>query len=157
VLPCVTIATGILLAVGPAQGRPKDAARRTPSSLKKMADGDSGVVGFDIICDLQKKSFGQRSAEERKEILDDGRPQISVKLSKPHGAKYNRGFSKSWYAKTQWLCGSKEKQALLCWPCVPCQPSQRHGPKQVCTSLRKLQIGYHNALKLRSQTLLTLV
>ena len=72
-----------------------------------MAGGESEAGGFDIICELHQTSFGQRSAEERKDILDAERPHISVNLSKPDGTKYNRAGH------------------VCC-----CQPNQRHGPKQ---------------------------
>ena len=81
-----------------------------------MAEGR----GFrpDIISELKRKSFGQRSEEERLKIINDGRPKVSVSIVKADGCGKTRSFSKLWYSKADWLCGSSERQALFCWPCT---------------------------------------
>ena len=72
----------------------------------------------DIISELKKKSFGQKSEEERWNIINEGRPKVSVSLLRTDGCGKTRSFSKVWYGKADWLCGSSERQALFCWPCT---------------------------------------
>ena len=66
---------------------------------------------FDIISDLKQKPFSRRSEVERFKILTDGRPKVSISLVKPDGCGKTRRFSKVWYNKADWLCGSSERQA----------------------------------------------
>ncbi|XP_046850176.1 zinc finger MYM-type protein 1-like isoform X3 [Xenia sp. Carnegie-2017] len=67
---------------------------------------------IDIISELQKKPFSVRQSGEQN-ILVKQRPIPNLQATTG-----NRSFQESWYSKKDWLCGSSEKNALFCWPCL---------------------------------------
>nr|XP_046862502.1 zinc finger MYM-type protein 1-like [Xenia sp. Carnegie-2017] len=71
---------------------------------------------IDIISELQKKPFSVRQSGEQN-ILVKQRPIPNLQASTG-----NRSFQESWYSKKDWLCGSSEKKALFCWPCLLFRP-----------------------------------
>ena len=65
----------------------------------------------DIIFELIEKSFSARTVGEQKEILQHKKPQPKL------GARTaNPQFQDDWYAKKEWLCGSRNLQRFFCWP-----------------------------------------
>ena len=93
---------------------------------------------FDIISDLKQKPFSRRSEAERFKILTDGRPKVSISLVKPDGCGKTRRFSKVWYNKADWLCGSSERQALFCWPCTLLSTKSSPWSSMGFTDLKKI-------------------
>ena len=79
------------------------------------------TVRHDLICSLLVTPFSRRSNQERKEILNIGRPLPQLNMLKPdkkHGQSFSRTFKTLWYDNHKWLCGSFFKEALFCWPCL---------------------------------------
>ena len=66
----------------------------------------------DIVSDLLKKSFSARQPSEQNIIINQ-RPMPNLRAT-----TRDRSFQESWYTKKDWLCGSAEKKAMFCWPCL---------------------------------------
>ena len=66
----------------------------------------------DIVSDLLKKSFSARQPSEQNIIINQ-RPMPNLQVTTG-----DRSFQESWYTKKDWLCGSAEKKAMFCWPCL---------------------------------------
>ena len=67
----------------------------------------------DIVSNLLKKSFSARQPSEQNIIINQ-RPMPNLRATTG-----DRSFQESWYTKKDWLnCGSAEKKALFCWPCL---------------------------------------
>ncbi|XP_046857570.1 uncharacterized protein LOC124450958 isoform X1 [Xenia sp. Carnegie-2017] len=67
---------------------------------------------IDVISELQKKPFSVRQSGEQN-ILVKQRPIPNLQATTG-----NRSFQEIWYSKKDRLCGSSEKNALFCWPCL---------------------------------------
>lgn len=77
----------------------------------------------DIILNLLQTQFSRRSEINKRQILTEGRPAISlnglnIKNSNAKAGSQSRSFKESWYDSHKWLCGSFYQQHLYCWPCV---------------------------------------
>lgn len=76
----------------------------------------------DIIVSLLETPFSRRSEIEKRQILFDGRPTVTLDVTcgnKNKNCKVSfRSFKVSWYDSHKWLCGSFYKQRLFCWPCI---------------------------------------
>lgn len=71
-----------------------------------------------IIEDLLIHSFSNRNIEEKKEIIDRGKPTPILNNLITHTNTKVRRFSEKWYANDKWLCGCKQTSSLYCWPCL---------------------------------------
>ena len=66
----------------------------------------------DIVSDLLKKSFSAQQPSKQNIIIKQ-RPMPNLQATTG-----DRRFQESWYTKKDWLCGSAEKKAMFCWPCL---------------------------------------
>ena len=83
----------------------------------------------DIVSDLLKKSFSARQPSEQNIIINQ-RPMPNLRVTTG-----DRSFQESWHTKKDWLCGSAEKKAMFCWPCLLFCP---------CTSSSWTKTGFKN-------------
>ncbi|CAI6375598.1 unnamed protein product [Macrosiphum euphorbiae] len=70
---------------------------------------------------LLETPFSRRSKSNKRQILDDGRPVVSLhnlNIKNSNSKMCSRSFKESWYDSHKWLCGSFYEQRLYCWPCV---------------------------------------
>lgn len=75
----------------------------------------------DLIMNLLETPFSRRSESNKRQILDDGRPVVSLhnlNIQNSISKMCSRSFKESWYDSHKWLCGSFYEQRLYCWPCV---------------------------------------
>lgn len=75
----------------------------------------------DIIVSLIETPFNRRNEINKRQILYDGRPLVtldSVINGKNSGKVSYRSFNVNWYDSHKWLCGSFYKQRLYCWSCI---------------------------------------
>ncbi|KAF2905735.1 hypothetical protein ILUMI_00448 [Ignelater luminosus] len=77
----------------------------------------------DIVSSLLETPFRIRNDEDKRRILNCGRPihplDISIqKQIKKTGKSYNIAFKNSWFTDASWLCSSQNLQKLFCWPCL---------------------------------------
>lgn len=75
----------------------------------------------DLIVNLLETPFSRRSESNKRQILDDGRPVVSLhnlNIKNSNSKMCSRSFKESWYDSHKWLCGSFYEQRLYCWPCV---------------------------------------
>lgn len=78
---------------------------------------------YDIVCVLLETSFSRWKDEDKKEVLNCGRPTESLQICgtkevKYSGKCYNLSFKRSWFREFPWLCSSPTLQKLFCWPCL---------------------------------------
>ena len=66
---------------------------------------------------LKKRKFYSLSYEEKRLILDHGRPTPNMDLSKEN-KRCTRKFNSKLYEDIPWLCGNISNRKLYCWPCV---------------------------------------
>lgn len=71
----------------------------------------------DIIINLLNRPFSQRSEEDKRFILNKGRPTPNLSCVQMSNTS-NRWFKTIWYEKYKWLCGSYNLNCLFCWPCL---------------------------------------
>nr|XP_028575889.1 zinc finger BED domain-containing protein 1-like isoform X1 [Podarcis muralis]XP_028575890.1 zinc finger BED domain-containing protein 1-like isoform X1 [Podarcis muralis] len=70
---------------------------------------------------LLRNPFPQRSLAEQRCIKELGpdRPDLCiVQTVLEKGKPVTRRFSRAWYDRKEWLCGSTSKNAFLCFPCL---------------------------------------
>ena len=77
----------------------------------------------DVVCNLLQTRFSQWKDDDQKDLLEYGRPTISLivdvrKEVKQRGKSYNIKFKNSWFSDYMWLCSSVNLQKLFCWPCL---------------------------------------
>ena len=66
---------------------------------------------------LKERKFYSLSYEEKRLILDHGRPTPNMDLSKEN-KRCTRKFNSKLYEDIPWLCGNLSNRKLYCWPCV---------------------------------------
>ena len=71
----------------------------------------------DFIEKLKKKSFTSMSYNEKKEIVDSGKPTPQLNISKQNKSCV-RKFNSELYNNVYWICGSAASNKLYCWPCL---------------------------------------
>ena len=71
----------------------------------------------DLIEKLKKKSFTSLSYQEKKEIVDSGKPTPQLNTSKQN-KKCVRKFNSEIFNNVYWICGSAASNKLYCWPCL---------------------------------------
>lgn len=65
------------------------------------------------------KIFSQLSFEEKRQVLNDGRPTPELPdLQQRKGQKIVRTFQSEWYKRKDWLCGCASLNRLFCFPCL---------------------------------------
>lgn len=76
----------------------------------------------DIVCSLLETPFHRWKDEDKKDILNEGRPTVDLKISTrkemKNGKSYNINFKSSWFSEYNWLCSSPILEKLFCWPCL---------------------------------------
>lgn len=77
----------------------------------------------DIVSNLLETPFHTLNEEDKKRILNYGRPIHPIdicmkKKFKKTGKAYNIAFKSSWFTNASWLCSSRDLQKLFCWPCL---------------------------------------
>lgn len=70
-----------------------------------------------VIEDILKTPFSSRNFDEKKIILDRGRPTPLLKIITVT-QRCTRHFSKQLYETFSWLTGCNETLKLYCWPCL---------------------------------------
>lgn len=78
---------------------------------------------YDVVCVLLETPFSRWKDEDRKELLNCGRPTESLQICgrkevKHSGKAYSLTFKRSWFMEFPWLCSSPTLQKLFCWPCL---------------------------------------
>ena len=71
----------------------------------------------DLIEKLKKKSFTSLSYQEKKDIVDSGKPTPQLNISKQN-KNCVRKFNFEIYNNVNWICGSAASNKLYCWPCL---------------------------------------
>lgn len=66
---------------------------------------------------LFDRSFGSRTFDEKKVIIEHGRPIPFLNITTVI-KRCTRHFSNQYYEQFVWLTGCKEKNKLFCWACV---------------------------------------
>ena len=82
-----------------------------------MEEPGSGTDDNDVIDALFSKPFSCRNLIDKREIIKEGRPTLELKF-----ISGNRVFRPKWCRDIDWLCGSKTRQKLYCWPCFLFEP-----------------------------------
>jgi hypothetical protein len=75
----------------------------------------------DLIMSLLETPFSRRSENNKRQILNDGRPIVllyNLNIKNSNSKVCSRSFKESWYDSHKWLCGSFYEQRLYCWLCV---------------------------------------
>ena len=80
--------------------------------IQKMEELGSGTDDNDVIDALFSRPFGCRNLIDKREVIKEGRLTSAHKFRSG-----NRVFRPQWYKDIYWLCGSKTRQKLYCWPC----------------------------------------
>ena len=75
------------------------------------------AVENDVIIRLKAKNLSSLSYEEKRCVLDAGRPTTELKLVKKSNV-FLRKFNPKLYEKYSWLCVSSITNELYCWPCL---------------------------------------
>ena len=73
------------------------------------------------VLNILNNKFSRFSLEEKLNIKELGRPMPNIKLTQTsYKSKkpYSRKFNVDLYKRHKWLCGSSEKNALFCFPCL---------------------------------------
>ena len=70
----------------------------------------------DLIEKLKKKLFISLSYQEKKEIVDSGKPTPQLNISKQNKSCVIK-FNSEIYNNVYWICGSAASHKLYCWPC----------------------------------------
>ena len=66
---------------------------------------------------LNARKFYSLSFDEKKFILNNGRPTPSLNLSKENKS-FTRKFNTKLYDDVPWLCGNISNNKLYCWSCL---------------------------------------
>ena len=68
---------------------------------------------MDMVAELLERPFSARNIGEQKLIVRMLRPtpKLAIKTR-------DRSIQESWYSRKDWLCGSRGKGRLFCWPCL---------------------------------------
>jgi hypothetical protein len=66
-----------------------------------------------VIDQLLEKSFFLYNFEEKKEIIENGRPTPILNNFKKESKKVVRHFKFSWYSENFWLCGCKKIDCIV--------------------------------------------
>lgn len=77
----------------------------------------------DIVRNLLETPFSLRNDEEKRIILQNGRPKNKLSIcakkeAKKTGKSYNVNFKSVWFDEFQWLCSSTALEKLFCWSCL---------------------------------------
>jgi len=79
--------------------------------------GEVAAVENDVMIRLKATNFSSLSYEEKRSVLDAGRPTTELKLVKQNNV-FLRKFNPKLYKTYSWLCGSSITNKLYCWPCL---------------------------------------
>lgn len=71
-----------------------------------------------VVEDILKRGFSSKSFEEKRKIVNDGRPMPSLKTLVTQNKNCVRHFSVDLYVKHEWLTGCEFSKTLFCWPCL---------------------------------------
>ena len=75
------------------------------------------IESTDDIVEKLKKSFAALTFQEKKDVVDCGRPTPLLNISK-QSKTCLRKFNPEIYNKVYWICGSTSSNKLYCWPCL---------------------------------------
>lgn len=93
-----------------------------PRPSQKMA---AAVTDTDLVADLLKTPFSKRSFQDKKEIIEKGRPMPNLDLLTMASNGLVHHFKDCYYEHYEWLTASAEHSKLFCWPCLLFNTSKR--------------------------------